>query len=76
MRVVKEVWMLGNVFGDYMCGQNTQTPKLYVTETSATSSADYYHIHHTQGRLIYKPIKAYIVIEDNDENTSNTGLSS
>lgn len=65
MQVVKETWLLRNLFDNaFMCGQNTTSFKLYASEHSAISSADYFSTHHAQGRIVYEPVKAFIVIED------------
>jgi hypothetical protein len=65
MQVVKEVWLLKHqaIPHEFMCAQNTATPKLYVSENSATSSATYHAAYHNGGFVIYQPVKAYIVIE-------------
>jgi hypothetical protein len=65
MQVVKEVWLLKHqaIPHEFMCAQNTATPKLYVSENSATSSATYHASYHNDGIVIYQPVKAYIVIE-------------
>jgi hypothetical protein len=66
MQVVKEVWLLKNTDlpQDFMCAQNTATPKLYVSENSAISSANYHAHNYTDiNKVCYKPVKAYIVIE-------------
>jgi hypothetical protein len=48
---------------EYKCAQNTATPKLYVSETSAISSAKYDAQCNNGGFESYIPVKAYIVIE-------------
>ena len=66
MQVIKEVWLLKNLeFSGYMCAQNTQTPKLFVSEKSAATSA---LANCNNNVLTTKPVKAFIVIEgDQDE---------
>lgn len=64
MQVIKEVWVLKHkAHMEYKCAQNTATPKLYVSETSAISSAKYDAQCNNGGFESYVPIKAYIVIE-------------
>jgi hypothetical protein len=66
MQVVKEVWLLKHkvMLSEFMCAQNTATPKLYVSENSAISSANYHATYYTENKeTVYKPVKAYIVIE-------------
>lgn len=68
MRVVKEAWLLerqdSEKIGEFMLMQNTTTPKLYVSEASAKSAADYHACQHNNGVIVYKPIKAFLVVED------------
>ena len=65
MRVIKEAWLLeGMGMGDFMYMQNTTTPKLYVSEKSAKSAAEYHGAHYNNGIIMYKPIKAFLVVED------------
>ena len=70
MQVIKEVWVLKHKTAEhtFFCAQNTSTPKLYVSENSATSSAMYHAEHYSVNQeLVYQPAKAFIVIEgDND----------
>jgi hypothetical protein len=64
MQVIKEAWVLKHqATGEFMCTQNTATPKLYVNEKSATSSARYHAEYSNDGFVVYKPIKAFLVIE-------------
>ena len=70
MLVIKEGWVLAHqaMLGEFMCSQNTSTPKLYVSEKSATNSAEYHAAYSNDGHVIYKPVKAFIVVEgDIDE---------
>lgn len=69
MRVIKEGWMLrvqgtGDV---YMLMQNTTTPKMYVSEKSAISSANYYAEYKSNGVVMHEPVKAYIVVEGDSD---------
>jgi hypothetical protein len=64
MQVIKEVWILKHMsLGEYKYAQNTDTPKLYVSEASATSSAKYHAQSENDGFVYFTPVKAYIVIE-------------
>jgi hypothetical protein len=70
MQVIKEVWLLQDYKAPhtFMCAQNTATPKLYVNERSAISSARYHADYHTDNKEIcYKPVKAFIVTEGEDD---------
>ena len=70
MQVIKEVWLLQDykVPLSFMCAQNTATPKLYVNEKSAISSARYHADYHTDNKEVcYKPVKAFIVTEGDDD---------
>jgi hypothetical protein len=70
MQVIKEVWLLQDYKTplSFMCAQNTATPKLYVNEKSAINSARYHADYHTDNKEVcYKPIKAFIVIEGDDD---------
>jgi len=71
MQVIKEVWLLQDNRStpqSFMCAQNTATPKLYVNERSAISSAHYHAQHHTDNKEVcYKPVKAFIVTEGDDD---------
>ena len=44
--------------------QNTTTPKLYVSEKSAKSAAEYHGAHYNNGVILYKPVKAFLVVDD------------
>jgi hypothetical protein len=70
MQVIKEVWLLQDKRAplSFMCAQNTATPKLYVNEKSATNSAQYHATYYTENKEVcYKPVKAFIVIEGDDD---------
>ena len=70
MQVIKEVWLLQDKTAPltFMCAQNTATPKLYVNEKSAINSARHHADYHTDNKEVcYKPIKAFIVIEGDDD---------
>ena len=71
MQVIKEVWLLQDNRStpqSFMCAQNTATPKLYVNERSALSSARYHADYHTDNKEVcYKPVKAFIVTEGDDD---------
>jgi hypothetical protein len=71
MQVIKEVWLLQDNRStpqSFMCAQNTATPKLYVNEKSAISSARYHADYHTDNKEVcYKPVKAFIVTEGEDD---------
>lgn len=65
MRVVKEAWLLEHqATGEFMLMQNTSTPKLYVSEKSAKSAAEYHGEYSNEGVVAYKPMKAFLVVED------------
>lgn len=69
MQVIKEGWVLKHraELGEFMCTQNTTTPKLYVSEASAINSANYLARNSNDGVNLYEPVRAFIVIEgDND----------
>jgi hypothetical protein len=69
MRVIKEVWVLQHKIHDveFMCAQNTTTPKLYVNEKSAKNGANYHAQYSNDSLVAYKPVKAFIVIEGDDD---------
>ena len=70
MQVIKEGWVLAHqaMLGEFMCSQNTSIPKLYVSEKSASSSAEYHARIHTHDEyVIYKPVKAFIVVEGDSD---------
>jgi hypothetical protein len=68
MQVVKEGWVLKHTLsGVFMCTQNTTTPKLYVSEHSAVTSAKGHATYSNDGVLAYKPVKAFIVVEGDDD---------
>jgi hypothetical protein len=71
MQVIKEVWLLQDNRStpqSFMCAQNTATPKLYVNEKSAINSAHYHAAYHTDNKEVcYKPVKAFIVTEGDDD---------
>jgi len=70
MQVIKEGWVLKHrtLLGEFMCTQNTATPKLYVNEKSAINSARYHADYYTDNKEVcYKPIKAFIVIEGDSD---------
>jgi len=69
MRVIKEAWVLQHLAREveFMCAQNTTTPKLYVSKQSADKGAQYHADYSTNGILEYKPVKAFIVIEGDDD---------
>jgi hypothetical protein len=50
-----------------MCAQNTTTPKLYVNEKSAKNGANYHAQYSNDSLVAYKPVKAFIVIEGDDD---------
>ena len=61
MQVIKEVWLLQhNEFLTYVSAQNTATPKLFVSEKSAATSA---LTNNYNGVVVFKPVKAFIVVE-------------
>jgi hypothetical protein len=62
MRVIKESWLLQEVqSGVFKCMQNTSTPKLYVSETSAKREVK---IQNGDNGPKYKLVKAFLVIEE------------
>lgn len=69
MLVIKEGWVLKHRanLGEFMCTQNTTTPKMYVSEKSAISSANYHAEYSNDGVSVYKPVKAYIVVEGDSD---------
>jgi hypothetical protein len=56
-----------SVSGEFMCTQNTNTPKMYITQKSANNSANYHAEHTNDGVSVYKPVKAFIVIEGDSD---------
>ena len=69
MQVIKEGWLLKHraMLGEFMCTQNTNTPKMYVSERSAINSATYHAECSNEGVSVYKPVKAFIVIEGDSD---------
>lgn len=69
MQVIKEGWVLKHqeMLWEFMCTQNTTTPKLYVSERSAISSANYHAEYSNNGVSVYKPVRAFIVIEGDSD---------
>jgi hypothetical protein len=68
MQVVKEGWVLKHTLsGVFMCTQNTTTPKLYVSEHSAMVSAKGHATHSNGGVTVYKPVRAFIVVEGDSD---------
>lgn len=69
MQVIKEGWVLKHRanLGEFMCTQNTTTPKMYVSEKSAISSANYHAEYSNDGVNVYKPVKAFIVVEGDSD---------
>jgi len=69
MQVIKEGWVLKHRanLGEFMCTQNTTTPKMYVSEKSAISSANYHAEYSNDGVSVYKPVKAFIVVEGDSD---------
>lgn len=73
MEVVKEVWLLREYKAStFMLGQNTTVPKLFVSKKHAFTSANIHACRYNNGDLAYRPVKAYLVIEETNEDTSNT----
>lgn len=72
MQVIKEGWVLKHRanLGEFMCTQNTTTPKMYVSEKSAISSANYHAEYSNSGVNVYKPMKAFIVVEGDSDAIS------
>ena len=65
MKVIKEAWLLKCVDTDgFMCMQNTNTPKLYVSKASAQSAAEYHARQNNTVTIIHTPVKAFLVVED------------
>ena len=69
MQVIKEGWVLKHRanLGEYMCTQNTNTPKMYITQKSAMYSAKYHAEYSNDGVNVYKPVKAFIVVEGDSD---------
>lgn len=69
MRVIKEGWVLQHrkLLGEFMCTQNTSTPKLYVSEKSAAASARQHADYNNQSDVEYSAVKAFIVIEGDSD---------
>lgn len=69
MQVIKEGWVLKHrtLLGEFMCTQNTTTPKIYVTQKSADNSANYHAEYSNDGVSVYKPVKAFIVVEGDSD---------
>ena len=69
MQVIKEGWVLKHrfVLGEFMCTQNTTTPKMYVSEKSAINGANYHAEYSNDGVTAYKPVKAFIVVEGDSD---------
>ena len=69
MQVIKEGWVLKHrvMLGEFMCTQNTNTPKMYISEKSAISSAKYHAEYSNDGVNVYKPVKAFIVVEGDSD---------
>jgi hypothetical protein len=61
MKVIKEAWLLkDDESGMFKCMQNTNTPKLYVSETSAKREVKY-QANNSLGK--YTAVKAFLVVE-------------
>ena len=61
MQVIKEVWLLQHKeLLTYVSAQNTATPKLFVSEKSAATSA-LSNVYDNE--VVFKPMKAFIVVE-------------
>ena len=69
MQVIKEGWLLKHRanLGEFMCTQNTNIPKMYVTQRSAINSANYHAEYSNDGVTAYKPVKAFIVVEGDSD---------
>jgi len=65
MKVIKEAWVLQDINDEnvFKCMQNTTTPKLYASKTSATKEAKYQE--HNQ-ICKYQTVKAFLVIEQDE----------
>lgn len=69
MRVIKEGWVLQHVnSGLFVNSQNTTIPKLYYSEFSAAKSNELLAKRGNDGILMHTPVKAYLVIEEDDEH--------
>lgn len=65
MKVIKEGYVLQHVnSGLFVCTQNTTTPKLYITEESATKSNELLATRGNDGIIMHNIVKAYLVIEE------------
>ena len=65
MRVVKEAWLLEEKpLGTFLLAQGTSLPKMFISEATAKSGASYWGKHYNNGTIIHKPVKVYLVTED------------
>ena len=71
MEIIKEAFVIEDSNGVYMCAQNTATPKLYATESSAKSAIDYYIAKDKlySVNLGYRVKKAFIVILGDEDDS-------
>lgn len=69
MKVIKEGWVLQHrkLLGEFMCTQNTATPKIYVSEKSAISSARQHADYNNESDVVYRAVKAFIVVEGEND---------
>jgi hypothetical protein len=65
MRVIKEAWVLEEAHkGHFLLAQGTSLPKMFISEATAKSGAAYWGKHYNNGTIIHKPVKVYLVTED------------
>ena len=68
MKVIKEGYVLRHVHtGNYVCTQNTTTPKMYATEESALKSNEQMALRGNDGIIMHDVYKVYLVLEGKHE---------
>jgi hypothetical protein len=66
MRVIKEGYVLYHIAGkNYVCMQNTQTPKVYASKKKAIESAGYRNVDNDPQ---FKVEKVFLVTGEDDDN--------
>jgi hypothetical protein len=68
MKVIKEAWVLKENYkgmqNSFLLAQGTSLPKMFISEATAKSGAAYWGKHYNNGTIIHKPVKVYLVTED------------
>lgn len=68
MRVIKEAWVLEDkctgIRNSFLLAQGTSLPKMFISEATAKSGAAYWGKHYNNATIIHKPVKVYLVTED------------